>query len=302
MAVTTGKVRASYVHIFTPRVPDNGGEAKYSVTLLIPKSDTATLNTLYADIERAKQEGAQKAFNGNVPPQCKIPIYDGDGYRPSGEAFGEECKGCMVMTASAKDKPVIVGLDMQEILNPADVYSGCYIRASVNMFAYNSNGNKGIGCGLNAVQKIEDGIPLTVRVSAEEAFGGANAYSGAMMPQSMYGVPGQPAAAPPAYQAPGYPQQPAYTVPPLGAPASYGAPQGVPGQPGYPAPLTGAGPQSMYNVPGQPVPAQPVPAQPGYNAPPAYNAQMPQGTYIDPGQQTDPITGKPIISGGIMGI
>ena len=67
MAVTTGKVRASYVHIFTPRVPDNGGEAKYSVTLLIPKSDTATLNALYADIERAKQEGAQKAFSGNVP-------------------------------------------------------------------------------------------------------------------------------------------------------------------------------------------------------------------------------------------
>ena len=90
-----------------------------------------------------------------------------------------------------------------------------------------SNGNKGIGCGLNAVQKIEDGTPLTVRVSAEEAFGGANAYSGAGMPQSMYGVPGQPAAAPPAYQVPGYPQQPAYTAPPLGAPASYGAQQGA---------------------------------------------------------------------------
>lgn len=291
MAVTTGKVRASYVHIFTPRVPDNGGGAKYSVTLLIPKNDTTTLNALYADIERAKQEGAQRAFNGSVPPQCKIPIYDGDGYRPSGEAFGEECKGCMVMTASAKDKPVIVGLDMQEILNPADVYPGCYIRASVNMFAYNSNGNKGIGCGLNAVQKIEDGIPLTTRVSAEEAFGGANAYNGAVTPQGAYSVPGQPAGAASAYQASGYPQQPVYSAP-SGAPLSQGAQQGVPGQPvpaqpGYNPQM----PQGMYGVPGQPAPAQP-----------GYSAQMPQGAYGGPGQQTDPITGRPVVSGGIMGI
>ena len=179
MAITTGKVRASYVHIFQPRTPENGGEPKYSVTLLIPKTDTATINSIYAEIERAKQEGAQKAFNGSIPPQCRTPIYDGDGYRPSGEAFGEECRGCMVITASAKQPPVIVGLDMQNILNPADVYSGCYIRANINFFAYNSNGNKGIGCGLNAVQKVGDGEPLGGRVSAEEAFGGANAYTAA---------------------------------------------------------------------------------------------------------------------------
>ena len=101
MAITTGKVRASYVHIFQPRASDNGGEPKYSVTLLIPKTDTATINSIYAEIERAKQEGAQKAFNGSIPPQCRTPLYDGDGCRQSGEAFGEECRGCMVITASA---------------------------------------------------------------------------------------------------------------------------------------------------------------------------------------------------------
>lgn len=207
MAVTTGKVRASFVHIFTPRVPDNGGEAKYSITLLIPKNDTQTLNTLYTDMERAKQEGIQK-FGGNIPPQCKIPIYDGDGYRTSGEAFGEECKGHMVITASAKQQPVIVGLDMQEILNPADVYSGCYVRANVNFFAYNSNGNKGIGCGLNAVQKIEDGEPLVMRVTAQDAFGGANAYAGFSAPASPTGYmnPPQGMTSPAVY-----PQQPVQT-------------------------------------------------------------------------------------------
>lgn len=261
MAVTTGKVRASYVHIFTPRVPDSGGEPKYSVTLLIPKTDTATLNALYADIERAKQDGAQKVFGGNVPPQCKIPIYDGDGYRPSGEAFGEECRGCMVVTASAKQQPVIVGLDMQNILNPAEVYSGCYVRASVNMFAYNSNGNKGIGCGLNAVQKIEDGEPLSMRVSAEEAFGGANTYGNApYSPQQTF------RGAAPGYQV----QSPAYPQPPV-----YGT--SMPAQPPYQQPVMPQGtsyPQApVYGAPGQ-----------------------------TPAQQTDPITGRPMMSGGVMGV
>lgn len=268
MAVTTGKVRASYVHIFTPRIPDNGGEPKYSVTLLIPKNDTATLNALYADIEKAKQDGAQKVFGGNIPPQCKIPIYDGDGYRPSGEPFGEECRGCIVLTASAKQQPVIVGLDMQNIINPADVYSGCYIRASINMFAYNSNGNKGIGCGLNAVQKIEDGEPLSARVSAEEAFGGANAYAGV---QSFSTPQGMQAA----YQAPNYgsaPTAPQYQQP---APA-YGQPQ-----------MNQPYPQMPAYAAGQPVPQQ----------------QMQTVQYQQaPAQQLDPITGRPMMGGGVMGI
>lgn len=232
MAITTGKVRASFVHIFQPSIPQNGGDPKYSITLLIPKGDMATLNGIYAEIEKAKQEGVQK-FGGSIPPACRVPIYDGDGVRPaSGEPFGEECRGHMVMTASAKLQPSIVGLDMQNILNPADVYSGCYVRANINFFAYNTNGNKGIGCGLNAVQKIADGEPLTARVSAEEAFGGANAYTQA----------GQ-------YQQPVSPPMAAYYQP----------------------------------------------AQPVYQ-------QMPQGAPQYSAQQIDPITGRPMLTGGIMGL
>ena len=92
MAITTGKVRASFVHIFQPSIPQNGGDPKYSITLLIPKGDAATLNSIYAEIEKAKQDGVQK-FGGSIPPMCRIPIYDGDGVRPaSGEPFGEECQ------------------------------------------------------------------------------------------------------------------------------------------------------------------------------------------------------------------
>lgn len=233
MAITTGKVRASYVSIFQPKAPQGGGEPKYSVTLLIPKTDVVTINSIYAEIEKAKQEGVQKVFGGHIPPVCKIPLHDGDGVKPtSGEPFGEECKGHMVITASAKMQPSIVGLDMQNIINPADVYSGCYIRANINFFAYNTNGNKGIGCGLNAVQKIEDGEPLTARVSAEEAFGGSNTYTGV---SSQYPVAGQ------------MPYQ--QTT------------------------------QASY---------QPVSAQMAYSQP--------------VGQPVDPITGRPVLTGGVMGI
>lgn len=255
MAITTGKVRASYVSIFQPKVPQNGGNPKYSVTLLIPKSDTATVQGIYAEIERAKQEGAQKKFGGNIPPVCKIPIHDGDGPRASGEPFGEECRGHLVMTASAKLQPVIVGLDKQGIINPAEVYSGCYIRANINFFAYKTNGNCGIGCGLNAVQKVEDGEPLTARVSAEEAFGGSNAYNA--VPAMSY-----PGAVPAGIQ---YQQMPAG---------------------GYQQPVSTA-------YPAQPAPApmafqqQPIPALTGY----------PQQA-----GQIDPITGRPMLTGGVMGL
>lgn len=246
MAITTGKVRASYVSIFQPKAPQGGGEAKYSVTLLIPKTDTVTINSIYAEIEKAKQEGAQKVFGGNIPPMCKIPVHDGDGVKPtSGEPFGEECRGHLVMTASAKLQPSIVGLNMENIINPADVYSGCYIRANVNFFAYSSNGNKGIGCGLNAVQKIEDGEPLTARVSAEEAFGGSNAYGA---------VPGQYAPA---------------------------------GQVGWPVqmPMQGGYPQQTQTAYQQPVSPYQQQQHPTYQA-----------------GQIDPITGRAMPTGGVMGL
>lgn len=265
MAITTGKVRASYVSIFQPKAPQGGGEPKYSVTLLIPKNDAATINGVYAEIERAKQEGAQKAFGGNVPPVCKIPLYDGDGVQPSGVPFGDECKGHMVLRASAKLQPVIVDVNKQNIINPADVYSGCYVRASINFFAYNTNGNKGIGCGLNAVQKVEDGEPLIARVSAEEAFGGSNTYSAA--PAITY--PGAVPAAPYAAGSPYPGAAPAVSYPPGGP-----YPQMPAGNYQQAAPMT--------------YPVQPAPV------PTAYPQQ--------PGQQIDPITGRAMLTGGVMGL
>lgn len=127
MKVLTGEVRLSYANLTTPRAAQQGGEPKYSVTLLIPKSDAATKADIDAAIQAAANDALAKVWNGARPPMLKVPIYDGDGVRPSGVPFGDECKGHWVMTASTKNKPQVVGIDNINCeLSPADIYSGMY--------------------------------------------------------------------------------------------------------------------------------------------------------------------------------
>ena len=191
-AVTTGRARLSYEHLFQPYAHQQNQEAKYSVTILVPKSDIATKSRIDAAIAAATQNGISKCWNGVKPPIVAIPVYDGDGVRPtSGEPFGDECKGCWVFTASSKQPPQVVDTNLNPIINASEVYSGCYARVNVNFFPYNSNGKRGIGCGLNAVQKLEDGEPLGGGISVAEAFGAPMASSApaaqpATAPQQIY--------------------------------------------------------------------------------------------------------------------
>ena len=169
--VTTDRARLSFTHLFEPYANNPAQEAKYSVTVLVPKSDIATKQRIDAAITAAKQQGVSKCWNGVMPPVVATAVHDGDGVRPNGEPFGEECRGHWVFTASSKQAPQVVDLNLNPIINQTDVYSGCYARVCVNFFPYNSNGKRGVGIGLNAVQKLEDGEPLGGRISAAEAFG-----------------------------------------------------------------------------------------------------------------------------------
>ncbi|MCM3589645.1 DUF2815 family protein [Brevibacillus borstelensis] len=216
--VTTGEVRLSYVNLFTPRANQPGQEPKYSVTVLIPKSDVATKQRIDAAIANAINKGVQTVWAGARPPQPKVPIYDGDGVRPNGEAFGPECKGHWVLTASSKQQQQVVDANLNPIINQTEVYSGMYGRVNINFFPYNNSGNRGVGAGLGPVQKLRDGEPLGGRVSAEQAFGGAP-----VPPQQQYAPPAAPQQ-PPAYGQ--QPQQP-YVYPQQG----YGAPAPGYGQP-----------------------------------------------------------------------
>ncbi|MBP1561905.1 MAG: DUF2815 family protein [Oscillospiraceae bacterium] len=206
--VTTDRARLSFTHLFEPYTNDPKQEAKYSVTVLVPKSDIATKQRIDAAITAAKQKGVAEKWNGVMPPVVATAVHDGDGVRPNGEPFGEECRGHWVFTASSKQPPQVVDINLNPIINQTDVYSGCYARVCVNFFAYNSNGKRGVGIGLNAVQKLEDGEPLGGRVSAAEAFG--TPMGAAPQPQYQTFAPQQPAPVPQQYAPQAAPAQQQY--------------------------------------------------------------------------------------------
>lgn len=158
--VVTGKVRFSFCHLFEPRANEDGSAPKYSLTLLIPKSDKATLGAIQAAIRDAADAFRAKNGPNSLPPKPSVTLHDGDGMRPNGEEFGPECRGCMVITASSKNQPVVVDEFRNPITDPTEVYSGCYGRAAINFFGYSRNGKKGISAGLQSVQKLYDGEPL----------------------------------------------------------------------------------------------------------------------------------------------
>lgn len=166
--VVTGKVRFSFCHIFEPQASNNGGEPKYSVTLLIPKSDTATLQKIKHAMDEARENFVKKNGANSLPAKYNHTLHDGDGVRDSGDPYGPECKGCYVITVSSKQKPVIVDAFRNEVTDPGEVYSGCYGRAAINFYGYNNNGKKGVSAGLLSIQKLSDGEPFGTVGSADD--------------------------------------------------------------------------------------------------------------------------------------
>ena len=167
--ITGVNTRWSYVNAWEPK-SINGGAPKYSVSLIIPKSDTKTIEKIQAAIQAAYEEGQGKLKgNGKSVPALsvlKTPLRDGDAERPDDEAYADS----YFVNANSGTAPGIVDADRNPIIDRSEVYSGVYGRASINFYAFNSNGNKGIACGLNNLQKIRDGEPLGGKTRAEDDF------------------------------------------------------------------------------------------------------------------------------------
>lgn len=164
--VVTGVVRLSYANVWEPK-SINGGAEKYSVSLIIPKSDTKTLSAINEAVNTAIEEGRGK-FGGKIPNKAalKLPLRDGDIDRPDDEAYANS----YFINANSITAPQIVDRNVNPILERSEVYSGVYARVSINFYAFNSNGNKGIACGLGNIQKIRDGEPLGGRTNAADDF------------------------------------------------------------------------------------------------------------------------------------
>lgn len=164
--VITGKnTRLSYFHGWEP-TSINGGPERYSVSVLIPKDDKKTVKAINDAVDAAIEEGIAK-FGGKKPNKAatKLPLRDGDTERED-EAYA----GHWFINANSKTAPQIVDKAVKPILDRDEVYSGCYARVSLNFYAFNSNGNKGIACGLGNIQKIRDGESLGGRSSAADDF------------------------------------------------------------------------------------------------------------------------------------
>lgn len=164
--VVTGKARLSYAHVWEP-ASVNGSNPKYSVSVIIPKNDTDTVKRINAAIEAAITEGVGK-FGGKKPNKAalKLPLRDGDTDRPDDDAY----KNSYFVNCNSTTAPQIVDRRVQPILDREEVYSGCYARVSINFFAYNSSGNKGVAAGLGNIQKIADGEPLGGKTNAKDEF------------------------------------------------------------------------------------------------------------------------------------
>lgn len=165
--ITTGKVRLSYAKLFTPSAAPGSDKLKYSVSILIDKNDKETLRKINAAVEEAKEVGKSSKWGGKIPAKLHLPLRDGDEDRPDDPAYS----GVYFFNASSERKPGVVDKSLNAILDPDEVYSGCYGRVNVNFYPYDTNGNRGIAAGLNHVQKLADGERLGGgAVSVEAAF------------------------------------------------------------------------------------------------------------------------------------
>lgn len=163
--VTTGKIRLSFAHLFEPTKAPGSDTAKYSTSVLIDKSDEATLQKIRSAIDLAIEEGKSK-WGGRVPAKLKTPLRDGDEERPEDPNY----QGKYFFNCSSVRRPGVVDRNLNAILDPEEVYSGCYARVAVNFYPFDTSGNRGIAAGLNHVQKLADGERLSGGVSVEAAF------------------------------------------------------------------------------------------------------------------------------------
>lgn len=167
--ITEPGIRFSYANVFEAKAMAEDQKAKFSVSLLIDKNTKqgkATIAKIEKAVAAALEEGKAK-FGGKIPTVFKNPLRDGDEERPDDENY----EGMMFVNANSDRRPGVVDSDLNAIIDPEDFYSGCYGRASVNFYAFNVSGNKGVACGLNNLQKLEDGDRLSGGSSAEEDFG-----------------------------------------------------------------------------------------------------------------------------------
>lgn len=160
--VVTGKVRASYVNVFRPRMNEMSNREEYSMVILIPKTDTETIQKIEECIEFVKKE----RWGKKIPSVFRNPLRDGDVERPEDEAY----QGHYFMNLKSTEQPGVVDKNLQEIFEVEEFLSGDYCRVAISCYSYDVSGNKGVSFGLGNIQVLEKGDPLSVRSRPQDDF------------------------------------------------------------------------------------------------------------------------------------
>lgn len=165
--VITGKVRFSYLNWATPKKNDLNGKMEYSTQVLIPKSDATTVGNIKAAIKAA----IEKKWGGKAPAGWRNPLRDGDTEkREDGKPLGAEYHGHYFMNIRSDQKPGVVDTNRQPLIEADDFVSGDYGRVSMNAYAYEQKGNRGVSFGWNNAQFTAKGEALGSRARAEDDF------------------------------------------------------------------------------------------------------------------------------------
>lgn len=169
--VITGKVRFSYLHVFEPYAGTPGQEEKFSVCLLIPKTDKETIALIQEAVDEAIEQGQKTKWGGKVPKTLKLPLRDGDTDKDLEN--NPEYEGMFFINCSSKKRPGLVDSHKMDIMSSDELKSGDWGKASINFFPFSASGNNGVGVGLNHLMKMDDGEPLGGNsASAESDFEG----------------------------------------------------------------------------------------------------------------------------------
>lgn len=165
MQITTSTVRLSYASLFEPRA-DLSGRMQYSCSLLIPK-DSKDVNRIKEAFKKMLNDPHNKAILGGKTSNIDLPLRDGDEKEEH-----PEYAGMYYLNAKASENrpPKLFTKDLVELVDRDELYSGCYVQASLSLYCYNKNGHKGIGVGLRGIRKIKDGEPLSGSVVTPDEF------------------------------------------------------------------------------------------------------------------------------------
>ena len=160
--VVTGPVRLSYCNVFKPRAYQEGDKEKYSCVLLVPKSDEKTVKKLKKAIRAEIEEGKAAYWNGREPKNMWNPLRDGD------DEDRPEYAGMYYINAKSDTKPILLDRDGEELFDQSEIYSGCWARAIINLYAFD-NRSKGVGAALNSLKKHRDDKPFGNAMTVDSA-------------------------------------------------------------------------------------------------------------------------------------